>query len=422
MLIQITLNIYTASTQCCSGVYGLSENRHGRIYMASPDEIKQGLATDIYFIRTKRIVKEAGLENVKVRMEAHSYSFPKGYEWAVFAGLEEALSILEGLPVDVYALPEGTIFHEKEPVLVIEGRYADFAEYETAVLGVLRFATSIATKAARVKKLAGDKTVLYFGLRALHPAVYPAADRAAYIGGMDGVSGYLSEKYLGIKPKGTMPHALIITFGDQREAWKWFADLYEIETPVIALVDTFLDERVESLMAAELLGKRLYGVRLDTPSSRRGKMKEIVEEVRWTLNLHGYGHVKIIVSGGVGERQIVELRDVADGFGVGTSISMAPSVDISMDIVEVDRGDGWKPESKRGKLPGSKRLYRCPPLQNIVTLWYEEAPECSDGSSAKPLLIKYIENGRIIRELPSIDEIRGYVLEQLKYLPEPEPL
>ena len=392
------------------------------IYMARLDDIKSGEATDIYFKRTKRIVEEAGLSDVRVRMEAHVYSMPKGYEWAVLAGLEEALAILEGVPVDVYAVPEGTVFYAKEPIMVIEGRYADFATYETPVLGALRFATSIATKAARIKKLAGDTQVLFFGLRALHPAVYPAADRAAYIGGVDGVSGVLAEKYLGVKPKGTMPHALIIVFGDQREAWSWFAKLYHDETPVIALVDTFLDERVESLMAARLLGDKLYGVRLDTPSSRRGKMREIVEEVRWTLKLHGYDHVRIFVSGGIGERQVAELRDIVDGFGVGTSISVAPSVDISMDIVEIDRGNGWEPISKRGKLPGGKELYRCPPMRNIMVPRGREPPRCPDGSEPKRLLVKYMENGKLVRRLPSLEDIRSYVLEQLRAIPEPQPV
>ncbi len=393
-----------------------------KIYVSKPEEIAGGEATDIYFVRTKRILEEAGLSDVKVRMEAHVYSMPRGYEWAVFAGLEEALRILEGVPVNVYAIPEGTVFRGKEPLLVLEGRYVDFAVYETAILGALRFASSIATKTARIKKLAGDKQVLYFGLRALHPAVFPAADRAAYIGGADGVSGVLSKKYFGVEPKGTMPHALIIAFGDQREAWKWFAKVYGDSVPVIALVDTFCDERMESLWAAELLGEKLYGVRLDTPSSRRGKMREIVEEVRWTLRLHGYDHVKIYVSGGIGERQVAELRDVVDGFGVGTSISAAPSIDISMDIVEVDRGNGWEPVSKRGKLPGAKRLYRCPPITNVVALWDEPAPECPGGGKAEPLMIKYLENGRLVADLPGADEIRRYVLEQLRHLPEPEPV
>ncbi|MCE4600857.1 MAG: nicotinate phosphoribosyltransferase [Desulfurococcales archaeon] len=384
--------------------------RKPTLYMSSPDEVKTGEATDIYFKRTKRIIEEAGLSDLKVRMEVHAYSMPKGYEWAVLAGLEEALAILEGRDVTVYSIPEGTIFYKKEPVMVIEGRYSDFADLETSILGVLRFSSSIATATARMKKLAGEKSILFFGLRALHPAVYPAADRAAYIGGVDGVSGVLAKKYLGVEPKGTMPHALIIAFGDQRKAWKWFADLYSGETPVIALIDTFDDERVEARLAVETLGDRLWGVRLDTPSSRRGKMREIVEEVKWILKLEGYPDVKIIVSGGIGENQIVELRDVVDGFGVGTSIAAAPSVDLSMDIVEVDRGNGWEKISKRGKLPGAKKIVRC--NGERLTVFLDETLECGEGY--EEVTVKYIENGKLVRSLPSLDEIRGYVLEQLE--------
>lgn len=385
-----------------------------RVYAASPDEIVRGDVTDIYFVRATETIKESGLEDVKVRMEVHAYSLPRGYEWAVFAGLEEALAILKDRPVTVYALPEGTLFKKKYPLMIIEGRYVDFGVLETAVLGVLRFSTSIATKAARVKAAAGGKTVLFFGLRALHPAVAPAADRAAYIGGVDGVSGVAAEKYLGLTPRGTMPHAMIIVFGDQVKAWKAFAEKYGGEAPVIALVDTFYDEREEALMAARALGDKLEGVRLDTPSSRRGRMRDIVEEVRWTLDIHGFRHVKIIVSGGLDEEKIAELRDVADGFGVGTTIASAPSIDISMDIVEVDRGDGWRPVTKRGKMPGAKQLFRCRALEDYVLPWGSEAPECPGGGRARPMLVKYLDNGRLTRSLPSVGEIRRYVLEQLR--------
>ena len=392
--------------------------REPRLYVATPGEIASGEATDIYFVRTKRLVEEYGLSNVRVRMEVHAYSMPKGYEWAVYAGLEEALAILQGKPVKVYSLPEGTLFRRKQPVMIIEGRYSDIAVYETAVLGVLRFSTSIATKAARIRLAAGkEKLLLFFGLRALHPAVQPAADRAAYIGGLDGVSGVLSEKYLGLKPRGTMPHALIIVFGDQVKAWKAFADKFEGETPVIALVDTFYDERVEAVMAARALGKRLAGVRLDTPGSRRGRMRDIVEEVRWALDLEGYRHVKIFVSGGIDEEQVRELRDVADGFGVGTSIASAPSIDLSMDIVEIDRGGGWEPVSKRGKMPGAKQLYRCSLSEDyLAPLEGSEPPECSGGGRARPMLEVYMEDGVLVKDLPGVEEIRDYVLRQLEEL------
>lgn len=384
-----------------------------RVYAASVGEILQGIATDIYFVRSRRLAEEHGLGGKKVRMEVHAYSFPKGYEWAVYAGLEEVLALLQGKPVTVYSLPEGTIFRRKDPLMVVEGSFSDIILFETALLGFLRFSTSIATRAARTRLAAGrDKTVLFFGLRALHPAVQPAADRAALIGGLDGVSGVLSEKYLGVKPRGTMPHALILLFGDQVRAWRAFAETFKGETHVVALVDTMYDEREEALMAARELGEVLSAVRLDTPSSRRGKMRDIVEEVRWALDIHGFRHVKIFVSGGLDEEKIAELRDVADGFGVGTTIAAAPNIDISMDIVEVEENGRWVPRSKRGKLPGARALYKCGGSTIVGLL--ETPPEGCDNPER--LLVKYLDSGSLIAELPSVDEIRSYVLRQLEEL------
>jgi len=396
-----------------------------KYYMTSEKEIDEGEATDVYFVRTKEIVEKKGLRHVKVKMELHSYSLPKGYEWAVFAGLEEALKLLEGKPVDVWAIPEGTLFKPYMPIMRVEGPYNVISIYETALLGIIRHATSIATKAARIKRLAGDRIVLFFGLRALHPAIYPMADRAAYLGGCDGVSGWLSRKYLGIEPKGTMPHALIIVFGDQKAAWKAFDEIMPENVPRIALCDTFYDERLEALMAAETLRDRLFGVRFDTPSSRRGNMRKIALEAKWTLELHGYKDVKIFISGGIGEKEILELRDIVNGFGVGTSIAFPKSIDISMDIVEIDRGEGWKPIAKRGKMPGAKQVYRCPNHIDEVSIriWNSEPPICSKcGSLMKPLMEKFIEGGKLIKKLPGINDIREYVLNQIFKLPEPRPV
>ncbi|MEM0325448.1 MAG: nicotinate phosphoribosyltransferase [Desulfurococcaceae archaeon] len=387
-----------------------------RLYIASEEDILNGVVTDIYFTRTVKILRAKGIRK-KVRMEFHVHKLPKGYEWAVFAGLEEVLYVLKDKPVTVYAMPEGTLFKAGEPLMIIEGYYDDFAVYETALLGILRHYSSIASKAARIKKLAGNKRVLFFGLRALHPAIAPMADRAAYIGGVDAVSGVASSKYLSLQPQGTMPHALIIVYGDQVEAWKAFDEVIEHDVPRIMLVDTFYDERIEALMAAQTLKNRLYGVRLDTPSSRRGDMRAIVEEVRWTLDIHGYKNVKIAVSGGIDEKEIVKLRDIVDMFGVGTSIAIPPSIDISADIVELYEDGKWKPITKRGKLPGAKQVYRKRPgLNDIVTL-LDEPVVVPEGYT--PVLRKYLENGKLVCELPKLEEIRSYVLSQLEEVPEP---
>ncbi|MEM4036160.1 MAG: nicotinate phosphoribosyltransferase [Fervidicoccaceae archaeon] len=387
-----------------------------KFIVASDDEILRGEATDIYFLRTKKILEREGLEGVRVRAEVHAYGLPRGYNWAVLAGVDEALKLFEGRSVDVYAMEEGTVFRALQPLVLIEGPYSEFVELETSLLGMLRFYTSIATKAARIKKAAGEKTVLFFGLRCVHPIVQPAVDRAALIGGVDGVSGALSRKYNEVEPVGTMPHSLVIVLGGVERAAEAFDKHVEPEVPRIVLVDTFLDEREEALRAARTLGERLSGVRLDTPSSRRGDMRRIVEEVRWALRLEGFERVKIFVSGGIDEEEAAGLRDLVDGFGVGTSIAFPPSVDISMDIVEVMEGGAWRPRTKRGKLPGARQVYRCSVNEDHVVRWGASAPECSDGTSPEPLLKPAVMRGRIVRTPRPLAEVRKRVLAQLSQL------
>jgi len=387
-----------------------------RIYVLSPEDVRKGVATDIYFVRCRDVLEKKGLCGTRVRYEIHCYGLPRGYRWAVFAGLEEALAILRGREVDVYAVPEGTLFKEYYPLMVIEGDVCEVIHLETAILGTLRFYTSVATKAARIRKVAGDRIVLFFGLRAHHPALAPALDRAAYIGGVDAVSGYASLELLGLEPRGTMPHVFIIVFGDPVEAWRAFDEVVPPDVPRIALVDTFYDERMEALMAAQTLGDKLWGVRLDTPKSRRGDMRMLVEEVRWALKIHGFENVKIVVSGGVDEEQIARLRDVVDAFGVGTAIAWPPSIDLSMDVVEVLRDGRWVPVSKRGKWPGMKQVYRCVPISEDYIDVPGKEIVCRDGSRARPLLEKVVERGKLVKELPSLKEIRSYVLEQLKHV------
>ena len=228
-----------------------------RLYIFNAEDLRNGKATDIYFLRTREVLEAYGLCNVKVRYEIHNYGLPQGYRWAVFAGLEEVLSLLEGRDVTVYSLPEGTLFREYYPLMVLESDVCEIVHLETAILGILRFYTSVATKAARIKKAAGDKSVIFFGLRAMHPAIAPALDRAAYIGGVDGVSGAFSKELLDVEPRGTMPHLLILLFNDPVKAWKAFDDVMPPNVPRIALVDTLYDERYETLLAAQTLGTKL---------------------------------------------------------------------------------------------------------------------------------------------------------------------
>jgi len=376
--------------------------------IASPEDIKAGKVTDVYFERAINVLKEKGV-NKYVKAEFVVKKFPSNYQWGVFAGLDEVLKLLEGLPVTLKAMPEGTIFRTNEPVMTIEGMYLDFAVYETAILGLICQASGIATKSARCKLAAGDKIVVHFGARRMHPAITPMIDRSSYIGGCDGVATPIGAKLLGIPASGTMPHAMILLFGDTLEAVKAFDEVIDPKVPRIALIDTFADEKFEAIRIAEALGDKLYGVRLDTPSSRRGNFLAILKEVRWELDLRGFKNVKIFVSGGVDEEIIKQLNEVVDAYGVGTTISSAPVLDFAMDIVEIE----GKPIAKRGKLSGEKQVYVNETTGERIIY---PAKEKFEKEGFKPLLETVIENGKIIKPTPEPSEIRNYVLKQLKNL------
>jgi nicotinate phosphoribosyltransferase len=384
-----------------------------RFFYADDEDIKAGKVTDVYFERGKRILASLGL-NPYVYGEITASSLPENGQFGIFSGLEELLRLLEGVPVTVRAMPEGSLFYATEPVVSIEGNYNDFGVFETAFLGFLCFSSGVSTKAARIKLKSLDKPVYSFGARRNHPAVSIAVERAAYIGGCDGVASVAAAEALGLKPVGTMAHAYIICVGDPFKAYQYF-DLYlESDIPRIALIDTFEDEKFGALTAARALQEKLHGVRLDTPGTRRGNFKKIIEEVRWELDLRGFQHVKIMVSGGLDEQIVGELYNLVDGFGVGTAISNARVIDFAFDIVEKD----GQPIAKRGKRSGRKQVYECPDCLRHQTLPLEEAaPQCHHcGTLMQPLLKKYLDGGkRIVPEEP-VEESRNRTLKYLRSL------
>lgn len=385
-------------------------------FIAKDEEIKEGLTTDIYFIRTEEILSKEGVNNNVLAEFTIQYM---KYPWAVFLGLPEVIELLKGKPINVWALREGSIFKSRDingipiPVMYIEGKYLEFARFETPTLGFICEASGIATKAARVKKLADGKTVLSFGIRRMHPALAPMIDRSAYIGGCDGVSSIIGARVIGKDPTGTIPHALIINLGGIENAVKSFDKSVDLSVPRIALVDTFEDEKFESIKAAEAIGKKLSGVRLDTPASRRGNIVDIAREVKWELKIRGFEHVKVFVSGGLDEEIIPNLLEAGvDGFGVGTSIANADTVDFAMDLVEVN----GKPVAKRGKFSGRKKLFR--KFENGTLKFKVEMSGSSGPEGYEEALEPIISNGEVVYRERNIDEIRNYVLEQLSKLTE----
>ncbi|MGV9103000.1 MAG: nicotinate phosphoribosyltransferase [Candidatus Thorarchaeota archaeon] len=391
--------------------------------IASEDEIKEGKTTDVYFNRTVEILEGENV-NPTVHAEFTVSSMPNDHEWGVTAGIDDALKLLEGQGVDVYGLPEGTVFWARgkngvrTPVIAVEGPYRDFTIMETPILGFLCHTSGMVTKTAHVRLAAGDKLLLSFGARRTHPAITPQVAYAGYIGGCDGVSCVLGGEMLGIEPSGTMPHALIISFQNHRKAWESYDKHVDKDAARVALVDTYLDEVKESIMAAETI-QDLDDVRLDTPSSRRGSMERILQEVRWELDTRGFDKVKIFISGGLDADSVRALRDIgADGFGVGGAISNAPAVDFAMDIVSMVSDGEWIPVAKRGKFSGRKRAWRCRDcLRTQSTLIDSEPGNCPVcGGRMEGLTVKLMENGEILHEPKSPNVIRDSVLEQIRRL------
>ena len=293
-------------------------------------EILSGDSADVYFIRASRILEREGLDPV-VTMEVFAR------ESGVLCGIDEAKNLLGHVlastvpdEATVEALDDGDGFSPKEIVLRIRARYRAFGLYETAILGMLAQSTGWATAASEVVQAAAPQPVICFGARHVHPDITDVLDYAAIVGGCVGASTPAGARLAGLNPTGTMPHSLVLVFGDTVRAAEAFDRDLEPDIPRIVLVDTFHDEAEEALRVAHALGDRLYGIRLD---------------------IEGFGHVRIVVSGGLTPDRIAAFKEASapvDSYAVGSYISGATPIDFTGDIKEID----GRPIAKRGRIPG----------------------------------------------------------------------
>jgi nicotinate phosphoribosyltransferase len=315
-----------------------------------PDLLKyyEEAASDVYFQRAAATLSGVGLDPV-VGMEF--FSDRAGVLCGVKSAVELLQQALKGSD-EAWALEDGDQIEAKEVVLQVRAPYSHFGRLETALLGMMASCTGWATAAREVVEAAAGTRVISFGARHVHPLVGPVMEYSAVVGGCAGCATPLGAELAGLKaPSGTMPHAMILVFGDTVEAALAFDHEMPEDVLRIVLVDTFRDEAEESLRVAEALGKRLRGVRLDTPRERGGVTVELVKEVRARLDLAGHDHVGIFVSGGMTAarvREFVAAGAPVDSFGVGMAISSAAPIGFTADIKEVD----GKPRTKRGRIPG----------------------------------------------------------------------
>jgi nicotinate phosphoribosyltransferase len=328
-------------------------------------EILSGDSADVYFKRAESILEREGLDPLVV-MEIFTR------EQAVLCGIDEAKNLLghalataDPAETSVEALDDGDLIDPREIVLRIRARYRQFGLYETALLGMLAQSTGWATAARECVEAAKPDPVISFGARHIHPDITDVLDYAAIVGGCVGASTPAGARLAGLNPTGTMPHSLVLIFGDTVEAALAFDRDLGPEVPRIVLVDTFRDEAEEALRVAHALGDRLYGIRLDTPSERGRVTPDLVHEVRARLDQEGYHHVRIVVSGGLTPERIAFFKDAqapVDSFAVGSHISGATPIDFTGDIKEID----GRPIAKRGRIPGVTESPRLRPVDLTV--------------------------------------------------------
>ncbi|MFA6563976.1 MAG: nicotinate phosphoribosyltransferase [Verrucomicrobiia bacterium] len=329
-----------------------------RVFRLPVADIRRGFYTDAYFTRTRRILHRDA-RHPRVLMQV----FTRGD--GIVCGTDEAVAVLK-LCADkpralrIRALRDGALMRPRDTVMTIEGDYATFAHLETVYLGILARRSALATNVRRVVAAADGKPVYFFPARFDHWLNQPGDGWAAKVGGAAGVSTNANAAWWRGDGIGTIPHGLIGAYdGNTVAAAEAFDRHIPREVNRIVLVDWDNDCVGTALACARALGRRLWGVRLDTSGDLRdrsvrgpgsasyGVCAELVRNVRNALNVNGFGWVKIVVSGGFTAdkvKRFVKDQVPFDVVGVGSSL-LQGRIDFTADIVRVN---GW-PCSKVGR-------------------------------------------------------------------------
>ena len=338
--------------------------------------------TDLYELTMGAGYASAGVADRETVFALSFRALPFGGGYAVAAGLDDALAILERLrfdasdikylrtlrgagdiplfgsdfierlaelkfSCDVDAIPEGTLVFANEPLLRVRGPLLQAQLVESVLLTVIGFQTLVATKAARIVEAAGDSPVLEFGLRrsqGLDGAL--SAARAAYIGGVAATSNVMAGRLFGIPVRGTHAHSWVQVFGDEQRAFDAYADAQPDN--VTLLVDTY--DSLEGVAHAIVTGRRLRsaggtlaGIRLDS-----GDLAYLSIEARRMLDEAGFTDTKIVASNDLDEHTIASLNEQGariDVWGVGTRLDTCydqPALGTIYKLSAICDPTGWR--------------------------------------------------------------------------------
>ena len=428
------------------------------------------LYTDQYELTMAQGYFLNGKKDTPANFDYFFRKIPFGGGYAVFAGLSDLLGLLQKLKfdkedreylasigfnqqfinfledfrfsADIYSVREGDIVFPNEPILKVEGNLIECQIIETLVLNILNFETLIATKAARIKQVAGDRTVIDFGLRRAQGLGGIHASKASIIGGAQSTSNVYSAYHYNLQPTGTMAHSWVQSFEDELTAFQKFAEAFPERC--ILLVDTYdtlqqgVPNAIKVAKEMEERDQRLFGIRLDS-----GDLAYLSKKARKMLDDAGLNYVKIAASNQLDEHVIKSLINQGaplDAFGVGTNLITGRN-DAALDGVYKLSMSDKKPRLKLSEniekiiLPGVKNVFRfsddnnnfygdgvtLSDEENIERIFHPHQPgKSTDISSYKSenLHQKVMKNGKVIIEDQHASDIAGFVKNRIKLLPD----
>ncbi|OQW91346.1 MAG: nicotinate phosphoribosyltransferase [Beggiatoa sp. IS2] len=349
---------------------------------------------------------------------------------------------------DIDAVPEGTVVFPHEPLLRVQGSLLQCQLLETALLNIINFQTLITTKAVRVCQATQGEPVLEFGLRRAQGIDGSlAASRAAYIGGVAATSNVLAGKLYGIPVKGTHAHSWVMSFASEAEAFQEYANA--MPNNCIFLVDTYhtLQGVQQAIQVGHWLRERghsLIGIRLDS-----GDLATLSRQARTLLDDAGFTQTQIVASNDLDEYLITELKAAGATisiWGVGTKLITSydqPALGGVYKLTAIrSPGQEWRYCLKLSEQPAKisnpgvlqirrfsdpqgifkqDMLYNQPhqPSQApvIVDLNSQQNSTRSPDEPYQDLLVPYWRNGQLVSELPSLQQLRQRVHEQLSHCP-----
>jgi len=410
------------------------------------EEQDAALLTDLYELTMAQAYHKGGMDGLAV-FELFFRSLPANRNFLVACGLIHVLDYLEQYRFneadvnylaslaqftpdflewlsqirftgDVYAVPEGTVVFEDEPIVQIVAPVIQAQLVETYVLNQMHYATLVASKAARVVTAAAGRAVIDFGMRRTHGmSAAMIAARAGYISGLEATSNVLAGKVYGIPIAGTMAHSYVQAHEEEEDAFHDFARLYPETTLLVDTYDTL--EGVRKLIdVARRMGDEFHvrAVRLDS-----GELVGLSRQVRELLDEAGLDGVGIFASGDLDEYAISEITAAQapiDGFGVGTRLGVsgdAPHLDSAYKLVEYQGEGRIKLSNRKATLPWRKQVFR--QIENGVSVC-DVIARHAERHPGVPLLDKVMEGGR---RLPAgecdIERARRHAVDQIQSLP-----